>query len=79
MKRLTKKRWFGPKKWGWGWRPVTWQGWLVVLVYVALIALLARDVKNLDQTTFFIILALATIILIIVAYLTGGKPGSESF
>ena len=30
MAVLTKKAWFGPKRYvGWGWTPTRWQGWLV--------------------------------------------------
>jgi len=25
----TFASWFGPKRIGYGWRPITWQGWLV--------------------------------------------------
>lgn len=32
-----KGYWFKAKPFGWGWTPVTWQGWLVILVYIALI------------------------------------------
>lgn len=35
------RRWFGPKRVGWGLRPQTWQGWLVVMVPVALVIALA--------------------------------------
>lgn len=31
------KVWFGPKTWGgWGWQPVTWEGWLSTIVLVAI-------------------------------------------
>jgi hypothetical protein len=30
--------WFKRKIYGWGWAPVTWQGWLVTLGFVALLA-----------------------------------------
>lgn len=29
--------WFKRKLYGWGWMPVRWQGWLVVMVAIALI------------------------------------------
>jgi len=45
------KYWFPAKRYGWGWGPPTcWEGWVVLVVYVASIALLflclppARDV-----------------------------------
>ncbi len=78
MKQTAKKPWFGPKRWGWGWRPISWQGWLVVLAYIAVILLIARDAKNLGQIKFFAALVGATIVLIVVGYLFGGKSGSES-
>ena len=29
--------WFGPKRLGWGWRPLTWQGWLITLILAILL------------------------------------------
>ena len=38
---ITKHPWFGPKTgMGWGWTPVTWQGWLVTLACVATMIIL---------------------------------------
>ena len=31
MKRITKKRWFGPKYVGWGPAPKSWEGWVVTV------------------------------------------------
>ena len=25
---VGEKLWFGPKRFGWGWSPVSWEGWL---------------------------------------------------
>jgi hypothetical protein len=39
---MTEHRpWFGPKRIGWGLRPQTWQGWLVIAVLVVAIVLIA--------------------------------------
>jgi hypothetical protein len=38
MQRLTERPWFRRRSMGFGWRPVTWEGWLVTLVAVALVA-----------------------------------------
>ena len=43
----VKKLWFKAKKYGWGWYPVTWQGWLVVLAYVAFNFLVAMSLVTL--------------------------------
>jgi hypothetical protein len=35
-------QWFGPKSFGWGWTPVTWEGWVVVIGIVAVIAVVSH-------------------------------------
>ena len=32
-----KPHWFRPKRFGWGLTPVTWQGWVYVLVWIAVL------------------------------------------
>jgi hypothetical protein len=74
MKRLTKAPWFGPKQvLGWGWRPITWQGWLVTLV---LVALLVGMLRGLGRSVLSLALAASLIgIFAVIALLTGGRPG----
>ena len=36
--------WFGPKRIGWGFRPASWQGWLLVLGVVVVFVVLRRFV-----------------------------------
>lgn len=45
-----KKYWFKPKRYGWGFVPVTWQGWVATMGLVALLALMAI-VNNLFDAT----------------------------
>ena len=33
----SKKYWFKRRRFGWGWTPVTWQGWLTVAFFIGLI------------------------------------------
>jgi hypothetical protein len=73
--RLTKKPWFGPRRLpGWGWSPVTWQGWLVIVVFLAAIAgcafLLPGVVLRLIAEAVLVLLLLA------VCLLTGTRPTS---
>jgi hypothetical protein len=28
---VGEKVWFGPRRHGWGWRPVAWEGWVVLV------------------------------------------------
>ena len=75
MARLTSTAWFGPKRRvGWGWTPTSWQGWVFTLVWVVVmlcgLALLAGHLVAL-----VVFLALATVVMAAVAWLTGGPPG----
>lgn len=33
---MSTKHWFGRKRYGWGWTPITWQGWLSLAVFIAI-------------------------------------------
>ena len=37
---MANKYWFKPKRYGWGFVPVTWEGWLTTLVLIGIIFLL---------------------------------------
>ncbi|MDX9913654.1 MAG: hypothetical protein RBS77_03680 [Candidatus Moranbacteria bacterium] len=79
LKDNPKGYWFKAKLFGWGWTPVTWQGWLITLIYVALLILFALtiDENSLDREvlfTFVLPVVLLTITFIRVAYKKGEKP-----
>jgi len=71
--------WFKRKVFGWGWVPVTWQGWLVTILYIVIILALGLtiDESSPPKETFFILilpLILLTGALIRIAYRKGEKP-----
>ncbi len=75
--------WFKRKLYGWGWTPATWEGWSVLLVYVALlVALVATREKDIpgnpDSGSNFLTSALPiivlTVLLIVICYKKGEKP-----
>ena len=70
---ITKYPWFGPKRIGWGWRPLTWQGWLISFVFVAVVAAACIAFGG-RPITVYVGLA-ATAALIVVCLLTGTPPG----
>lgn len=83
LKDNPKGYWFKRKLYGWGWVPVKWQGWCVILLYILLILSLVlvreKDIPgNPDSGSNFLTFALPiiilTILLIIVAYKKGEKP-----
>jgi hypothetical protein len=76
-----KKVWFKAKNYGWGWQPARWQGWAVLAVYLATIAVLFRmidaDSHSGSDTliNFFPRLIILTGLLIWVCAITGERPG----
>jgi hypothetical protein len=77
MKRITKKAWFGKKIIGWGYRPISLEGWLVTVVF--LIAIIVNMSYNEKTTIGYAILVVILIIFFIIARLTGDAPGSEAW
>ena len=69
----NKKLWFRRKLYGWGWTPCTWEGWLVLLVWVIFFAL---AMSNLDHESFknFLFIFLSVLFLIWICYKKGEKP-----
>lgn len=81
MKRVTSKRWFGPKRVGWGPAPKSGEGWVVTLVWLASIVLTMLYLHNIHSLTILniaIVIILAAIILLTVAALTYGADGESS-
>lgn len=74
MQAITKRPWFGPRKYlGWGWSPTTWQGALVSVVFV--LALLANSgIFRHGITGTLVLLALFGVVVA----LTSGRPGGPT-
>lgn len=78
---ITKKPWFKAKTYGWGWSlPLTWQGWVV---YIVFFGFMIFDFYRIDKTShsasdtimkYVVEIVVATIILVIICFLTGEKP-----
>ncbi|OGZ04815.1 MAG: hypothetical protein A2845_05650 [Candidatus Lloydbacteria bacterium RIFCSPHIGHO2_01_FULL_49_22] len=70
--------WFKRKLFGWGWTPVTWQGWLAIVLYVAALLRLSLtlDENSSTRETFFNFMlpfVLLTVLLLI-CYRKGERP-----
>ena len=80
MKRITEKRWFGPKIVGYGPAPKSWEGWVVIIVWlVSLISSLfyLHSINALTIINIAIVIILAAIILLTVAALTYGSDEDQ--
>ncbi|MEK7628737.1 MAG: hypothetical protein AAB421_04985 [Patescibacteria group bacterium] len=77
---MKKQRWFKAKEYGWGWQPVTWQGWSIVFLWACAIAgafywFDGESYSASDTLGSFVpFVALLTALLAVVSALTGEKP-----
>lgn len=71
--------WFKAKRYGYGWYPVTWQGWFSVALYIALLVLHMNFAFRYASSAEEIILGvvfpsfLEVALLIMIAYASGEK------
>lgn len=71
--RLTKTAWFGPKRSvGWGWKPVRWQGWLVMELFLCF---LLASVLALSGTALVVGIVVLLAVLLGIILVTGDSPG----
>lgn len=73
---LFGAEWFGPRDPGWGWTPVTWQGWVVVVIALALVVALGQrgPARLGDARTLGLVLVTVVAFVGVIA-LTGTPPG----
>lgn len=74
-----KGYWFKRKLYGWGWTPVTWQGWMVTLVYLVAVLIFAFTIDETSSTkeillTFVLPVVLLTATFIRIAWKKGERP-----
>ena len=67
---MAGRPWFGPRRYGWGLTPISWQGWVLTGAYVAAVFALAIFVATPQPWIFWTLLVLATVAFFLVAFLT---------
>ena len=72
MKRITKESWFGNKHIGWGLSPITWQGWIVTLIFLLIIIMDILYVHRILISIIIIIMAIVGFYLTLI--LTSDLP-----
>jgi hypothetical protein len=74
------KLWFRRKTYGWGWTPITWEGWLISLLVIVIpigIRLTAKALQYDKSTQYFYTWASVPVLvmaLILVCFRWGEKP-----
>lgn len=73
--QTPKRYWFPAKRVGWGWAlPRVWQGWVTLVGYAAINALLFHFVPpSRHHAVFFLSLAMATALFVGIVW-TKGEP-----
>lgn len=75
-----KRLWFKRKLYGWGWTPVTWQGWLVVVAFIFILVWNYRRIEAAAASESEAMLQflpqaiLLILVLILISRLTGESP-----
>jgi hypothetical protein len=71
MRRKPANPWFVPRAVGFGWRPVSWQGWVVFAGLVGVTAGTVVAVKS--SSVGLIVIVIAAALYALVARLTAGE------
>ena len=77
----NRRYWFKRRRYGYGWIPVTWQGWAAVLVFLAVVlsgVIALKDTSNnalsAEAFIYLAFLAGSTVLLVIISFMRGPKP-----
>lgn len=76
--RHGTKLWFGPRGWGgWGWEPVSWEGWATTIVAIVLIVVPIWRAGHQGREGLWILpwSLGVTVVLIAVCLAKGTSPG----
>ena len=67
--------WFPAKRYGYGWGPpITWQGWVVLIAWIALTTVGSWFIAQRSLTLFFVFEGLMIAALVAVCYAKGEPP-----
>jgi hypothetical protein len=74
---MTKSQqyWFPAKRYGWGWGPpLTWQGWVVLIVWIAILSGAAMRLMPMHPIEFLVFAILMAGFLTLICYIKGEPP-----
>ena len=72
--------WFRRKTFGWGWYPCTWQGWLIMVLWIYITVRMFMNIDKISNSTsdtilgFFVPLIALVGLLLLISWGTGEKP-----
>jgi len=78
---MSAEVWFRARRYGWGWTPVTWQGWAITLAYaIAVAGWAVYELRTGRQQPISAIwpglldLPLLTALLVAICWIKGERP-----
>jgi len=77
----NKKLWFKAKMYGWGWTPISWEGWIITILYLIAIIQFGLEADRWAHSgsdaliSFAIPFIVTTIFLLVICYARGERPG----
>ena len=83
MENQAKRYWFRRKQYGWGWTPATWEGWVTIVIFLAVFMLMYvpfifhHDSNKTDLWWFLAKMLVWGVALIGVCYYKGESPRWE--
>ena len=70
-----RRFWFPAKRYGWGWGlPIAWQGWIVLAVWVAAVAVGAVFLAGRHGLGYAVFMIVMAALLICICYAKGEPP-----
>jgi len=71
------KYWFKPKKYGYGAYPSSWEGWVVVLLFIVLLVSIARFQEKNNFENYVSFISEVVILGIILVFISAKKTKEE--
>lgn len=78
--QIGRKIWFKSKRYGWGWAPASWQGWLVLAIWLTIVIAFVINIDSQSGSIGATLLSIVpfvvvmTLVLVMISYHRGEKP-----
>lgn len=77
--RQERRVWFAPRRVGWGWTPVAWQGWAIVAAHIVVTTIGARALeRTYGEAAAVGFVVWLSLLLLVVCFATGVGPGGPT-
>jgi len=69
-----RRYWFRAKRYGWGWTPATWQGWVFTLGWLATTLPMTFWLANQNIGMAYAFMSIMIVVLAVVCFMKGEPP-----